>query len=312
MTSPSPSAPTARADPSLASHTTDNSYSNLFFGVHSPENHPSPAPKKRRSLSPEPNQSASSSDPPSSPSLHKFTRAATVSAGAPLFKMKPSIEYNAPSTKRIPPRRPALSALVGPSNVSRQTQSAVSIPSGVGQDKGTLPAPLHPPRRAFSAMISSAELMTEPSSDDYSDVQTSSPAAAYAKRHQARMIRRCDGSDDLRPLHGAGSLGKRDREIFQDRAVAKGCSPRSLAGFGVKEVENKILPCHRVSEDGLVRITCSTVSNGFQLRGNDADLTFSLKALSMEPTRRRCLASLLLIVGLSMSTKVDTFLVLST
>jgi M-phase inducer tyrosine phosphatase len=100
--------------------------------------------------------------------------------------------------------------------------------------------------------------VVEPSSDDFSDVQSSSPAAAYAKRHHARMIRRCDGSDDLRPLHGAGSLGKRDREGLRGE-MAKGCSPKSLAGFGVKEVEKKILPCHRVSEDGLVRITCNTV-----------------------------------------------------
>ena len=73
------------------------------------------------------------------------------------------------------------------------------------------------------------------------------------------MIRRCDGSDELRPLNGAGALGKRDREEFRQGEGVKGCSPRSLAGFGVKEVEKKILPCHRVSEDGLVRITCGTV-----------------------------------------------------
>ncbi|KIJ27863.1 hypothetical protein M422DRAFT_190478 [Sphaerobolus stellatus SS14] len=96
----------------------------------------------------------------------------------------------------------------------------------------------------------------EPSSDDFSDGQSSSPAAsAYAKRHQVRVIRRCDGSEDLRPLNGAGSLEKRDRNNFQE----KGCSPRSLAGFGVHEVEKKILPCHRVSDDGLVRITPSTL-----------------------------------------------------
>ena len=250
MISPSPSAPAALADStSPAPLATDPSYSNLFFGATSPGAHAAPSSKKRRSLSPEANQSVGSSDPPSSPSRHKFTRAATVSAGAALFKKKPFLEYDEPSTKRIPPRRPALSAVVGPTHLSS---------SSPGVDKGLLAESLAPPRRAFSAMVPPAT-HAEPSSDDFSDGQTSSPAAAYAKRHHARMIRRCDGSDDLRPLHGAGSLRKRDREEFQGK-VAKGCSPKNLAGFGVKEVEKKILPCHRVSEDGLVRITCGTVS----------------------------------------------------
>ncbi|KAF8579458.1 hypothetical protein K439DRAFT_1620502 [Ramaria rubella] len=259
IVSASPSAPAALADPTSPMPTpvvADASYSNLFFGATSPAPH-APVPKKRRSSSPEPNQSTSSSEPLSSPSHHKFTRAATVGAGAPLFK-KPIIECNAPSTKRIPARRPALSALVAPSGISGQALSAYPILSGSVPDHGPLTAPLPPPRRSFSAMVSPTAFV-EPSSDDFSDVQTSSPAAAYAKRHHARMIRRCDGSDDLRPLHGAGSLGKRDRAEFQQNEKANGCSPKSLAGFGVKEVEKKILPCHRVSDDGLVRITSDTL-----------------------------------------------------
>lgn len=262
MISSSPSAPAALADPASPLSpplSADSNYSNLFYGATSPSSHPAPAHKKRRS-SPEANQSASSSDPPSSPSHHKFTRAATVGAGAPMFKNKPMLEYNAPSSKRIPPRRPTLSAMVGPTNISGQIQSALDISSSGGLENEPQTAAFPPPRRAFSAMVAPASL--EPSSDGFSDAQSSSPAAAYAKRHHARMIRRCDGSDDLRPLHGAGSLGKRDRDKFREGGNAKGCSPKSLAGFGVKEVENKILPCHRVSEDGLVRITCNTVRGG--------------------------------------------------
>ncbi|KAF8479953.1 hypothetical protein JB92DRAFT_1769698 [Gautieria morchelliformis] len=267
MISSSPSAPAALADHTSAipaPTAQEPSYSNLFIGVATPPGpHAAPA-KKRRSLSPEGNQSTGSSDPPSSSPPHaKFTRAATVGAAGQLFKKKPALDYNAPSSKRIPQRRPALSALVGavsPVNVSGDVESAYSVSSSPGLDNGPLTAPLPPARRAFSAMIPPATQM-EPSSDDSSDIQTSSPAAAYAKRHHARILRRCDGSEDLRPLHGAGSLGKRDREDFQGGENARVCSPKSLAGFGVKEVEKKLLPCHRVSEDGLVRITCSTLKD---------------------------------------------------
>ncbi|KAF8522085.1 hypothetical protein BU17DRAFT_75192 [Hysterangium stoloniferum] len=247
---PSPRQPS----PAPASAVANDNYSNLFFGESSPGNCPSPALKKRRSVSPPPevNQSTSSSDPPSSPSHNKFVRAATIGAGSSLFK-KPALEYNAPSTKRSPGRRPTFSALINPSALG-QPLSAYPFLSG-GIDPPPLSAPLPPPRRAFSAMVPPGKTV-EPSSDDFSDMQSSSPAAAYAKRHQARVIRRCDGSEDLRPLHSAGSLGKRDRGQFIEN---KGCSPKRLAGFGVTEVEKKILPCHRVSDDGLVRITCDTL-----------------------------------------------------
>ena len=35
---------------------------------------------------------------------------------------------------------------------------------------------------------------------------------------------------------------------------------RGLPGFGDNEMDGKILPCHKVKEDGLVRITSETVS----------------------------------------------------
>ncbi|GJJ11961.1 hypothetical protein Clacol_006199 [Clathrus columnatus] len=237
-----PSSPAAI--PGLA----NGNYSNLFFDGSSPAACGSPPPKKRRSVSPEPNLSISS-DPPSSPSHNKFARAATMGAAGSLFK-KPTLEYNAPSSKRFPARRPTISALVSRTD-SEQTKSAYSILNTTTEE------PLPPPRRAFSAVIPPDQVL-EPGSDDVSDVQTSSPAAAYAKRHHARVIRRCDGSEDLRPLHSAGSLRKRDREqVFEN----KGCSPKSLAGFGIKEVQKKLLPCHRVADDGLVRITSVTLKD---------------------------------------------------
>lgn len=229
----------------------NGNYSNLFFDS-SPVASGSPAAKKRRSISPEPNVLVlASSDPPSSPSQPKFTRAATVGTSGALFK-KPTLEYNAPSTKRFPGRRPTISAFVQRGDELEKPKSAMPIMTVAAARETSLP----PPRRAFSAMISPDQAL-EPGSDDISDNQASSPAAAYAKRHHARVIRRCDGSEDLRPLHGAGSLQKRDREVFE----SKGCSPKSLAGFGMKEVQKKLLPCHRVADDGLMRITSATMMN---------------------------------------------------
>ena len=109
----------------------------------------------------------------------------------------------------------------------------------------------------------------------------SSPAQAYAKRQQVKTIRRCDGTDDFRPLTGATALMKRDTEIIttrglrrseerDDRAktVADRDTPRSkyltgggtLGGFGDNEASGKVLPCFRVPQDGLMRITPLTVS----------------------------------------------------
>ena len=114
------------------------------------------------------------------------------------------------------------------------------------------------------------------------ETDMSSPAQAYAKRQQVKTIRRCDGTDDFRPLTGVTALMKRDTEVLSSsglsarrseeredrtRTVAERDTPRSkylnaapgLGGFGDNEAHGKILPCHRVREDGLMRINPQTV-----------------------------------------------------
>ena len=163
-------------------------------------------------------------------------------------------------------------------------QSAYPVMAS-SDDKEEEEAPVHrlpPVRRAFSAMLP-PNLLDQTMSSESSfeqDPDLSSPAQAYAQRQQVKTIRRCDGTDDFRPITGATALMKRDTEIIasrglrrseeredRGRAMADRDTPRSkylnagpgLGGFGDNEAHGKILPCHRVREDGLMRINPQTV-----------------------------------------------------
>lgn len=92
-----------------------------------------------------------------------------------------------------------------------------------------------------------------------------------------RPLRRKDGTDDFRPLTGATALRQMDLNLAAQSPRRDGQSPghraslgespsakwlkgAGLPGFGDNEKQGKVLPCERVSEDGLMRIDCSTVS----------------------------------------------------
>ncbi|KAI0648232.1 hypothetical protein C8Q79DRAFT_999649 [Trametes meyenii] len=269
-----------------------------------------PFPKKRRSSSPDSkslrrshqhlfedeDNGYTSSPAQSSPTVHKLERMASSSLLANQKKpaslglgLPPAIALNA-NKKR--PRRPALSAMIQPSDVptssSPYPQTAYPVPTAVenedSEDLAQRPR-LPPVRRAFSAMLPPNLLEQSMSSEDTSfdqDPDMSSPAQAYAKRQQVKTIRRCDGTDDFRPFTGATALMKRDTEVMgsrglrrseerEDRArtVADRDTPRSkylnagpgFGGFGDNEAAGKILPCHRVREDGLMRINCRTLND---------------------------------------------------
>lgn len=253
-----------------------------------------PWPKKRRSDSPNPEEqrshqalddSFSSSPPPmSSPSVSKLER---ISSGPvqQTFKKPGLLSLGAPialnpNNKR--PRRPIQSAMVPPGN--GPVSAHPSYPLNATNQENGLPFPspqdFPPARRAFSAMLPPSMLEQSMSSEDGSfeleGPDMSSPAQAYARRQQVKTIRRCDGTDDFRPSSGATALVQRDRDVVRrglrrtevraDRVVERD-TPRSkylhgggLGGFGDNESHGKILPCHRVKEDGLMRITSKTVS----------------------------------------------------
>lgn len=120
----------------------------------------------------------------------------------------------------------------------------------------SLPKGLPPARRAVSALIPSSALgagLLDQSSDEssFDAADMSSPAQAYAKRQHVKTIRRCDGTDDFRPLTGVTAM-------MRESPSAKFMGP-GLPGFGDNEAHGKLLPCHRVTEDGLMRINWKTV-----------------------------------------------------
>ncbi|KAJ8078718.1 m-phase inducer phosphatase [Marasmius tenuissimus] len=240
---------------------TITTFNHLFYDTTSPRrDRTSPArhqTKKRRSLSPEgtryleDDDASSSPVLPSSPAARKLER--MVSKEILNNHAKPTLEgLGNPSNGLKRPRRPALSAMVHPTSSSALQSAYPVMSSGDKQDgKGSLRLP--PPRRAFSAMLTPAAFEEQYSDESsFCSADMSSPAQAYAKRQQMKTIRRCDGTDDFRPLTGATAL------ISKDSPSSKFMAP-GMPGFGDNEAHGKTLPCHRVSEDGLMRITPDTI-----------------------------------------------------
>ncbi|KAG6874084.1 hypothetical protein C0995_006941 [Termitomyces sp. Mi166 len=253
-------------------------FDNLFFNTMSPgrslEAPSDPEPKKRRSLSPEPVRSFeidnSSSPMQPSPSQSKLERLESNTLFSRLSK--PTLEgLGVPSsslTKR--PRRPALSTVVPPSN-ARPVHAAYPVPEFAKDDQDdSSPRGALPVRRAFSALIPQSSFLdglSDESSFDGPDM--SSPAQAYSKRQQVKTIRRCDGTDDFRSLTGATAL--KMTESPSARFMAAG-----MPGFGDNEAHGKILPCHRVREDGLMRINCRTLDDLLDGRYNSRIVDFHI------------------------------------
>ncbi|CAK5277468.1 unnamed protein product [Mycena citricolor] len=222
---------------------TITAFSNIFYDM-SPV---APQPKKqRRSLSPDHlNTFASpgSSSPPqaSSPTQYKTDRLA---AAAVIEKPVPAF---GPILGLKRPRRPALSGVAQTAYPTVDGDHGLPCPAG---------RPLPPARRAFSAVIPPSSLnsqLPDAVSDDSSFEGTSSPAQAYAKRQHMKTLRRRDGTDDFRPLTGATAM------ILNESPSAKFLTA-GMPGFGDNEASGKLLPCHRVTEDGLMRITPDTLN----------------------------------------------------
>ena len=246
-------------------------FENMFYDPSSPiasrDDPPVYPAKKRRSASPEPAQEAiqsrrragtisvfdgSSPVADSSPSVLKLERLTNRSRKPMLNGLG---EPSDNPSKRL--RKPNLSAMVPPSDAAQFTQPPVTcqdevLPIVQGQNTG-----LPPPRRAFSAMLPQLGLGTPSGESSMEHGDESSPALAYAKRQQIRTIRRRDGTDDFRSLKGATSMIARDKESPRARMTPEWST--GLGGFGDNEAHGKILPCHRVREDGLMRISCKTV-----------------------------------------------------
>ncbi len=241
---------------------TGTTFNSLFFDNMSPRrslDSPSgPQSKKRRSVSPEPVRlttldNSSSPSLLSSPSQNKVDRM----SGTNLFtrlKDKPMLEgLGTPPNRPKTSRKPMLLTTMLPSDMPSAHSAYPSLEDR--SDENPSQAPSQPVRRAFSAVIPPSmytEAYSEESSIDGPDM--SSPAQAYTKRQQVRTLRRRDGTEDFRPLTGTTP----SFSINRDSPSAKFLAP-GLPGFGDNEAHGKILSCHKVSEDGLMRINCRTV-----------------------------------------------------
>lgn len=243
-------------------------FNNLFFESTSPvrATHDSPAyaGKKRGPTSPDVPSGrrragtigALESSPaaePSSPIEMKVER--NMAAGQTLIQRlaKPMLNGlgNPPPAVGLKrPRRPAMST----------TMASYEHPTDE-EHHGLASTKPPPPRRAFSAMLPAAlnvEAMEDGDSSFEFGEDMSSPAQAYTKRQQTKTLRRRDGTEDFRPLTGANVVPKREQLV----------SPRAAAipqwgNFADNEAHGKVLPCHRVREDGLMRINSTTVSEHF-------------------------------------------------
>ncbi|KZT26465.1 hypothetical protein NEOLEDRAFT_1062774 [Neolentinus lepideus HHB14362 ss-1] len=236
----------------LTSEPTVTAFNALFFDNTSPRRSAeSPAlstHSRRRSFSPERvsnfDDLASSSPAPlhSSPSERKFERISS----APLGKPKPSLGGLGGR-----PRRPTISSLV--TTTEHPIRSAYPVLTSAEGDFTTQQAIAAPPiRRAFSAMIP-AHGNESFSDDSFDGGDNESPAHAYIQRQ--KILRRRDGTEDFRPLTGAPAAGSSN---MQESPSARFLSA-GMPGFGDNEAHGKILPCHRVREDGLMRISCQTL-----------------------------------------------------
>jgi M-phase inducer tyrosine phosphatase len=217
---------------------------------------PIPNPRKRRSTEPEqtappppqPPAFTLELDPPSSspsvPKHHrKFDRFASSGLVLPLAATNSGVDNN----NERKSRRPALATLSNP------PQSAYPILEQPGEEPKEVrfSAALPPPRRAFSAV--QPTFLAPFGAGDFSlssdeSFGQSSPAAAYAKRTNQRVLRRKDGTEEFRPK--------------STPSPAQGGSspvPCAMPPFGA-EAQGKILPCTSVREDGLMRINSHTVS----------------------------------------------------
>lgn len=239
-------------DPSSPGCAHDDLYESKNRRSASPERTPEPAQGRRRAGTISVFDSSSPAVD-SSPSVLKLERIANLSK-------KPMLSgLGMPSHDNTTyPRKPALSALVPPSDASQfgpPPPSRDEEHMTTSQDRITA---LPPPRRAFSAMLPEHKLGAHPSGDSpFKHDKECSPALAYAQRHKVRTIRRRDGTDDFRSLTGATAMVVRDKESPRARMVPQWGV--GLGGFGDNEAFGKILPCHRVREDGLMRIDCKTV-----------------------------------------------------
>jgi M-phase inducer tyrosine phosphatase len=248
---------------------------------------PAAQPTKRRSLI-----SGSPSSPSESPSAKRASYGLasrniekTASSSGMLFGNGIAAGPRAStlaSRRGQPYKRPTLMPLPYPNAESSTSQRTISAASaypilyGPPRLPTTLlqkPPAAPPMRRAFS-------VCDQPPTPEHEDTESSdfedSPSmngvhAEYARRQGKKFVPRVDGSPGFKakPIRCSIAVsGQGSSEATPEGSgLGKGkkgkispYGPGGLPGFGDNEMDGKILPCHKVKEDGLMRITAETVS----------------------------------------------------
>lgn len=198
-----------------------------------------------------------SSSPSSSPAARKFERSLSAQLARPSAKSKETQAHFGELSFRQPKQRPLSVALssVTTKEIEPQPRSAGIVPSARMRQ--------FPPRRAVSAFIqpgfcvpsgvkqSRLRMVTAVGDNDEgeSEAETGAFDSPSTKVQVARVGKGASigGMSDMKAAGGKLPPGP-----------VLGRSP-GLPKFGDSEMDGKILPCQRVKDDGLMRITPHTV-----------------------------------------------------
>ena len=189
-----------------------------------------------------------------------------------------SVNKTGSVARRSLPKRPALASLQpsqAPGRIGRTMSSTAALPN----------------RRAFSACVPkpllSMGIATNGSDDcDADDASSDFELSMDSFGHEVAGL----GSNNVNskldfamhanahsPAHRAQMARRENIARFGNRHSAQarmghaaspvrtpGIAARSLPGFGDSEADGKVLPCHKVREDGLMRISADTVHDLIQ------------------------------------------------
>lgn len=156
-------------------------------------------------------------------------------------------------------------------------KSSNGLLNGSGFPKPSRPTGLlgnQPMRRAYSVCDQQqmGQMGTpgggETEGEDESEFENSpsmSIHAEYARRNGQKFVPRVDGSPNFKPVRSSFAVPtvncKSPTSSKSKSTKAGPYGPGGLPGFGDNEMDGKILPCHKVKEDGLVRITPETLEH---------------------------------------------------
>ncbi|KAI9632603.1 tyrosine phosphatase [Dioszegia hungarica] len=231
-----------------------------------------PQQSKRRPLITESPASPSGSPSAKRTSLGSRGMEKTVSSGPMLFGST-AIRGNTLGTRRPQPYKRPMLAPVNTADTRMQSFGSAdavlypSLPAGSAQLAPFARAMAAPMRRAYSV----CDQPNVPDiSEDESEYEASPsnpgglgrPGGARQKLGGSRLATGVDGSPGVKPMRSSIAVPMVAADGASPMRKGKWASPYAgMPGFGDNEMDGKILPCHKVKEDGLVRITPDTLDS---------------------------------------------------